>query len=120
MWLFIKTLFLGFTSNIKIILISVLGLSLVFGAAKLYYSIVENVENRIKVQQLEQAIKDKEDLLKKQEIDILNRDLIITERDSQLKDLEEKYKDITENLGDDENDPAPKSLQQLMERLNKK
>lgn len=109
---------LGF-SRIKLVLIAFFGIGLLASGVKIYYTIVENVENRIKVQQLEQSVKDKDAFIIKMQEDLQLRDNIIKERDDYVTTLEKEYEKLTTDLGDDENNPAPKSIQELMDRLNK-
>ena len=111
--------FLGF-SKIKLILFSLIGIGIVVFGLKIYFSIVENVENRIKIQQLEQSVKDKDRFIELQNNEIKLKEMILLQRDKIIEELEKKYEDITNDLGDDENELAPKSIQELMQRLNKK
>lgn len=106
-------------SNIKAIIFGILFIVFMFFGYKFYSIIVENTENRIKIQQLEESLVNKNQIIELQKNDILIREQIVIERDNSIKELEKKYEDIVNNLGDDENDLAPKSLQELMKRLNK-
>lgn len=110
---------LGITETIKYVSIAVVAVVVGVMAWKLYSTIEENGALKAQVAVQQATIENKNRQIGLLENDIKVRDQILTERDNMIRDLYEQMDGVTDDLGDDIDDPAPKSIQELFNRLSK-
>lgn len=110
---------LGISTSIKYSAIILVCLTLAGGAYYISNLISENARMKNAVVQLEQAVADKEILIRLQNADAALKDKVLIENQKRIEELNSELETLQEDLGEDVDSQAADSLKEYIRRLKR-